>query len=146
MRLGAAAIGLAMFSHAVLANSATTTGNGDDGGLMTGLGAGDFRTYCAACHGVEGRGDGTVAEYLTISAANLTQLKKKNAGIFPRERIIEVIDGRADVKVHGPRDMPVWGDWFSKEAAGDGLNKEQREMVVNERINALVAYIETLQE
>jgi cytochrome c553 len=32
----------------------------------------DFVTYCAACHGVEGRGDGTIAEFLTITATDLT--------------------------------------------------------------------------
>ena len=70
----------------------------------------DFLAYCAACHGVEGKGDGTIAEFLTISATDLTQLSKKNAGVFPRERAANVIDGREEVKVHGPRDMPVWGD------------------------------------
>ena len=37
-------------------------------------GRGDFMNYCAACHGVGGKGDGTVAEFLTISAADLTQM------------------------------------------------------------------------
>jgi mono/diheme cytochrome c family protein len=115
-------------------------------GLMTELGAADFQTYCAACHGVGARGDGTVAEFLTIPAADLTQLKKKNSGIFPKERVAEVIDGRADVKVHGPRDMPVWGDWFETEAANEGMDMEEREAVVSARINALLAWLETIQE
>jgi len=129
------------------ANSAGTTAESSaNGDLMRNLGAGDFRTYCAACHGVEGKGDGTVAEFLTIAAADLTMLQKKNGGIFPRERIAQVIDGRADVKVHGPRDMPVWGDWFSYEAISPDMDKEARETVVTARINALIAYIETIQE
>jgi mono/diheme cytochrome c family protein len=115
-------------------------------GLLTHLGEHDFNTYCAACHGVGGRGDGTVAEFLTIAAADLTQLRKKNAGMFPRERVIEVIDGRAEVKVHGPRDMPVWGDWFDAEAAAEGMSKAEREAVVSARISALVSFIETIQE
>ena len=53
-------------------------------------GRGDFMNYCAACHGVSGIGDGTVAEFLTLSAANLTQMSVKNGGIFPRQRAIEV--------------------------------------------------------
>lgn len=115
-------------------------------GLFTDLGEHDFNSYCAACHGVGGKGDGTVAEFLTIPAADLTQLKKKNAGIFPRERVTEVIDGRAEVKVHGPRDMPVWGDWFDAEAASEGMNKEEREAIVIARISALISFIETIQE
>ena len=106
----------------------------------------DFVTYCAACHGVEGKGDGTIAEFLTITATDLTQLSKKNAGVFPRERATNVIDGRAEVKVHGPRDMPVWGDWFEFEAGSSIAGKGAEEKVVQARINALVDYIETIQE
>lgn len=46
-------------------------------GPLTELGATDFQTYCAACHGVAAKGGGTVAEFLTIPAHNLTQLTKK---------------------------------------------------------------------
>lgn len=124
----------------------STAADAAGAGLTTDLGAADFQTYCAACHGVAAKGDGTVAEFLTIPAPDLTQLKKKNAGIFPRERLLEVIDGRAEVKVHGARDMPVWGDWFDTEAATEGMSKEQREAVVTARINALLAWLETIQE
>ena len=108
-------------------------------------GRGDFMNYCAACHGVSGIGDGTVAEFLTLSAANLTQMSLKNGGIFPRQRAIEVIDGRAQVSVHGERDMPVWGDWFKFEADSDGADAKT-EKIVRERITALVDYLETLQQ
>jgi mono/diheme cytochrome c family protein len=108
-------------------------------------GRGDFMTYCAACHGVSGVGDGTVAEFLTLSAVNLTQMSVKNGGIFPRQRAIEVIDGRAQVSVHGERDMPVWGDWFKFEADSDGAGTKT-EKVVRERITALVDYLESLQQ
>jgi hypothetical protein len=109
------------------------------------LGRGDFMNYCAACHGVAGKGDGTVAEFLTISAADLTQMALRNGGIFPRQRAIEVIDGRAQVSVHGERDVPVWGDWFKFEANSDGAG-EKTEKVVRERITALVDYLESIQQ
>lgn len=109
------------------------------------LGRGDFMTYCAACHGVSGIGDGTVAEFLTLSATNLTQMSVKNGGIFPRQRAIEVIDGRARVSVHGERDMPVWGNWFKLEADTGGADAIT-EKIVRERITALVDYLETLQQ
>ena len=129
-----------------LANSTTNIGDGHPAGLGHQLGRADFLTYCAACHGVGGKGDGTVAEFLTITATDLTQLRKKNAGLFPRERAINVIDGRTEVKVHGPRDMPVWGDWFKFEATSSISGKGAQEEVVRARINALVDYIETIQE
>jgi mono/diheme cytochrome c family protein len=108
-------------------------------------GRGDFMNYCAACHGVEAKGDGTVAEFLTITAADLTQMSLRNGGIFPRQRAIEVIDGRAQVSVHGERDMPVWGDWFKFEADSDGAGTKT-EKVVRERITALVDYLESIQQ
>ena len=108
-------------------------------------GRGDFMNYCAACHGVGGKGDGTVAEFLTISAADLTQMALRNGGIFPRQRAIEVIDGRAQVSVHGERDMPVWGDWFKFEADSDGAGTKT-EKVVRERITSLVDYLESIQQ
>lgn len=129
-----------------LANSTTDVDNGQPAGLGHELGRADFVTYCAACHGVSGTGDGTVAEFLTITAADLTQLRKKNAGSFPRERVFNVIDGRTEVKVHGPRDMPVWGDWFKFEAESSVAGKGAQEEVINARINALVGYIESIQE
>ncbi len=108
-------------------------------------GRGDFMTYCAACHGVGGKGDGTVAEFLTINAADLTRMSMKNGGVFPRARAMEVIDGRAQVKVHGERDMPVWGDWFKFEADSEGAGAKSEE-VIRERIKALVTYLESIQE
>ena len=115
-------------------------------GLGLELGRADFVAYCAACHGVTGKGDGTVAEFLTITAVDLTQLRKMNAGSFPRERVHNVIDGRAEVRIHGARDMPVWGDWFKFEADASVAGKGATEEVVLERINGLVAYIESIQK
>lgn len=114
--------------------------------LRLALGKQDFETYCSSCHGESGRGDGPVAEFIALEAANLTKLARKNGGRFPTEQVERVIDGREEVKVHGPRDMPVWGDWFDNEADQPGLRAQEREMVVRERIAALTTYLETLQE
>jgi mono/diheme cytochrome c family protein len=109
------------------------------------LGGNDYQTYCASCHGESGRGDGPVAEFLALTPADLTKLARKNGGTFPAARIAQIIDGRQEVKVHGPRDMPVWGDWFDAEAEAPGLRASEREIVVRERIDALVTYLETIQ-
>ena len=130
----------------ILANATTKASITQPAGLGLELGKADFVAYCAACHGVSGKGDGTVAEFLTIPAVYLTQLKKMNAGSFPRERIHNVIDGRAEVKIHGARDMPVWGDWFKFEAEASVAGKGAKEEIVPERINGLVTYIESIQE
>ena len=129
-----------------LVNAPNQAGGAEPANLNVQLGGTDFVTYCAACHGVGGKGDGSIAEFLTITAADLTQLKKKNTGLFPRQRLIGVIDGRVEVKVHGPRDMPVWGDWFKSEAAMSGANKAAQEEIAGERIKALVDYVESIQQ
>ncbi len=114
--------------------------------LRLALGKQDFETYCASCHGESAAGDGPVAEFLALEAADLTGLARKYGGKFPVEQVERVIDGRDVVKVHGPRDMPVWGDWFDSEAQQPGLRPEEREMVVRERIAAITSYLETLQK
>ncbi len=78
-----------------------------------------FDRYCASCHGVSATGDGPIADTLKIEPPNLTQLSKRNGGEFPRQEVLEVIDGRMDVKSHGPRIMPVWGAQFGARGGGE---------------------------
>ena len=51
----------------------------------------------------------------------------------------KAIDGRKDVKGHGGSDMPQWGDAFKR--SGEGYS----EKAVKTRIDAIAAYLETLQ-
>ena len=97
-----------------------------------------FATYCASCHGITGRGNGPVAEELRQSPADLTQFARRNGGIFNGARIHSIIDGRA-VKAHGTMGMPVWGDAFKWR---EGLPED----AIKARIEALVRYLETIQE
>jgi hypothetical protein len=55
------------------------------------------------------RRHGPLKSELTRKPSDLTTLAKRNGGVFPVNRVYEVIDGREEVKAHGPRDMPVWG-------------------------------------
>ncbi len=56
-------------------------------------GAEIFATYCTACHGVEGRGDGRMAPILTVLPPDLTQLSAGNGGIFPVAQVIFQMTG-----------------------------------------------------
>jgi len=53
---------------------------------------------------------------------------------------IELIDGRRVVKPHGDSQMPVWGDAFAKSAT------ESDERAIKAKIEALVRYLESIQE
>jgi len=97
-----------------------------------------FRAHCATCHGPTGRGDGPMADQLRRAPPDLTKYSARNGGVFPRERVYRIVDGR-DVPSHGERDMPVWGDVFKKTERGPASD-------VKARIEAIVRYLEGIQE
>lgn len=98
-----------------------------------------YQRYCQNCHGEEGRGDGRIASWLTVQPADLTQLSERNGGAFPEERVIEVMDGRREVELHGAREMPIWGEVFR-----NGSDGEDGEAVVTERITDLVVALRSI--
>jgi mono/diheme cytochrome c family protein len=104
-----------------------------------------FQLYCSNCHGDGGRGDGPMALDLTVPPPDLTKLSVRNGGVFPRERLQEIIDGRESLKNHGDREMPVWGKWFKMEAEEGLGGAEGDEGTVQRRITALIDFLETLQ-
>ena len=101
-----------------------------------------FMQYCASCHGQDGRGNGPVADVMTVEPANLTQLRARSGGTFPVDSVYAYIDGRADVQAHGTRAMPVWGNVWGEEPGGEPVPREE----VDLRIRQLVEYIRSIQE
>src|SRR3974377_1888287 len=110
----------------------------------------EFINSCAPCHGVTGTGDGHLGKYLTKAPKDLTKLSKKNGGVFPLANVYDVIDGRIQVMVHGPREMPVWGERSKRElksrAAREMLSDDLAELMVRARILMLTEYLYSLQE
>ena len=99
-----------------------------------------YLQYCASCHGRNADGNGPVAPALSTPPANLHLLWERYGNPLPDDQIARFIDGRADVKAHGPRDMPVWGEvWQNPKGRGS----ENR---VKERISKLVAYLQSIQK
>jgi mono/diheme cytochrome c family protein len=95
-----------------------------------------FNSYCAACHGAEGKGNGPAASALTKKPADLTQISARNGGKFPDVRVARYIEGADQVQAHGSRDMPIWGDLFRS------LDRETAQL----RVAALSDYIKSLQK
>ncbi len=109
------------------------------------IGKREFEANCAACHGKDGKGGGPIANLLTRSPPDLTQLAKKNGGVLPVARMYEVIDG-SNIQAHGPRDMPIWGnDYRIKDAEYYGEVPYDAEALVRARILSLLDYISRLQ-
>jgi mono/diheme cytochrome c family protein len=113
------------------------------------FGKAEFLRSCASCHGPSGKGDGPVAKSLTKKPTDLTKLSEGNQGVFPVSRIYDIIDGRVQVMIHGPREMPIWGDVYSRELIArmprDFMSKELADSMVRVRILMLIEYISTLQ-
>jgi len=111
----------------------------------TPTGAEEFHNSCAVCHGEDGRGDGPLAKVLTVKPADLTQIAKRNDGVFPIERVSETIDGRRQVGAHGTREMPVWGSRYELEVARR-YGPYGSEAAVKTRVHVLVRYLQSIQE
>ncbi len=111
----------------------------------TDFGKREFEANCASCHGVSGKGNGPLQELLRRSPPDLTLLVQKNQGVFPMNRLYEVIEG-AGVAAHGSRDMPVWGrEYRIRDAEYYMDTPYDPEALVRSRILALVEYINRLQ-
>ena len=105
----------------------------------------EFEARCASCHGVSGKGNGTITDLLRRSPPDLTQLAKSNGGILPMERLYQSILGES-VAAHGSRDMPVWGTVYRADAAGYyGEVPYDPEGYVRGRVLSLLEYISRLQ-
>lgn len=79
----------------------------------------EYMNSCASCHGASAKGDGPLAASLQRPPADLTMLSHRNGGVFPAQRVQQVIDGRTDVKAHGSREMPVWGERFTNQGSAE---------------------------
>lgn len=64
-----------------------------------------YASYCAACHGTSGRGDGPAAAALRPRPSDLTGLSRANGGVFPLVRVMSKIDGYKG----GAAGMPEFG-------------------------------------
>ena len=101
------------------------------------VGKTEYQSSCGSCHGIGGKGDGPVSKELKTPPADLTVLAKNNNGVFPYDRVYQMIDGRnTSIAAHGTREMPVWGYRFGPPEA----------FQFKKRILAVIDYLKTIQE
>lgn len=101
-------------------------------------GAEMYKTYCAVCHGTDGKGNGPAASALKVPPTDLTVLAKNNGGKYPDLKVAATIRGEATLPAHGSKEMPVWGHLFWGMSHG-------HEGEVQQRVGNLTKYIESLQ-
>jgi mono/diheme cytochrome c family protein len=104
----------------------------------------EYMNYCASCHGADAKGEGPLADLMTVEVPDLTTIAADNDGTFPMLEMIQVIDGRTGVRGHG-YPMPVWGDRFDAEV-GEEAGPYGGELVVRGRVLALATYLQSIQE
>jgi len=101
------------------------------------VGKTEYQSGCAACHGIDAKGNGPVSKELKTPPTDLTVLAKNNNGVFPYDMVYRVIDGRnSTIGSHGTREMPIWGYRFGPPQAFRFKN----------RILAVIEYLKRIQE
>ena len=97
-----------------------------------------YTSYCAPCHGVDGRGKGTYAPALKAQPTDLTALTRNNHGKYPDSHVAAVLLNGADTPSHGTAQMPVWGPILGRMSQD---NSQDRLL----RISNLSRYVQSLQ-
>jgi len=138
--IGAVASLMAM---AITADTAMAQAAAPASSAVMAAGKADYLENCADCHGKDGKGGGPNLNVIPgMKPADLTTIAARNGGEFPAQQVADSIDGRAQVPSHKRFDMPFWGVKFQEE--GKEFTPES-EAKAKARIDAIVAYIKTLQ-
>ena len=101
----------------------------------------EYLRFCASCHGIDAKGNGTVSKLLLVKPTDLTLLKKNNKGVYPLDHVMSSIDGTRGVRGHGESNMPVWGEVFEKY---DKKAKDPK-LAAQLHVKVIAEYISTLQ-
>ena len=107
----------------------------------------EFLNSCASCHGNDGKGAGFLTRvFRGVNPGDLTKMAANNDGVFPSDRVFEVIEGRGDVGAHGDRKMPIWGDRYMNTEMSSYGPDELNEIRVRSRILELSHFLQSIQE
>lgn len=96
-----------------------------------------YVNHCAICHGLDGTGQGPLAQAMKIVPADLTQIAVRHAGEFPDAKVRDVIRNGGAVLGHGSTAMLPWGLYFSER---------HNPSVAKARIKALAEYLRSIQQ
>ena len=100
-----------------------------------------YVSYCASCHGLDGRGNGPTAQALKSAPADLALLSKNNNGVYPAAHVVAVLKFGVENDSHGSKLMPVWGPALIGSAAHSAGAMDEQAL----RIANLTKYVESLQ-
>ena len=98
-----------------------------------------YTSYCAPCHGVDGKGHGAAATAMRSQPPDLTLLMRKNHGRYPETHVASILEFGTEVPAHGSATMPVWGPILGNM---NRSNLQEKQL----RISNLARYLEGIQE
>ena len=93
-----------------------------------------YERFCAACHGIDGLGDGPASGALVPPPTDLTRSQ------LSLPELMSVIDGRRTVRAHGTAAMPVRGEVF--EQALEDHGRQHRQAL--REVQAVAEYVRVL--
>jgi mono/diheme cytochrome c family protein len=96
-----------------------------------------YKTYCAVCHGTDGKGNGPAAEALKVPPTDLTTMATRNGGKYPSMKVTAILHGEEVLAAHGTKDMPIWGNLFRSMSEGHQAEVQQRLANLNKYIESL---------
>jgi mono/diheme cytochrome c family protein len=97
-----------------------------------------FNSYCAPCHGADGRGNGPAAKALKTPPFDLTTLARMNHGKYPDAHVLAVMQFGSNIPAHGSQEMPIWGPILGRMSNANSQDKDLR-------LGNLSRYIEKIQ-
>jgi len=97
-----------------------------------------YSSYCAPCHGIDGRGHGPAAAALRTQPTDLTAISRNSHGKYPDAHVVAVLRFGAEAPAHASVEMPVWGPILGKMNQSNIQDKELR-------ISNLSRYLESIQ-
>jgi mono/diheme cytochrome c family protein len=100
-----------------------------------------YMTYCAVCHGTDGKGGGPATPALKDQVPDLTTLALRHSGKYPATYVSSILRfGVQGNPAHGSPDMPIWGSIFRDM----GTTRKDKSSETTEIAN-LNHYLESLQ-
>jgi mono/diheme cytochrome c family protein len=98
-----------------------------------------FASYCASCHGMDGKGSGPASAAMKVAPPDLTRVSQRHKGKFPAKQVEEYIAGKSKMPAsHGSSEMPVWGPLFHRVERDQDLGPV--------RLRNVVQYLESIQK
>ena len=100
-----------------------------------------YLRYCGSCHGPGAKGDGIAATVLRPKPSDLTRIGKRQGG-FDGPRITTFVDGTKQLRAHGSKNMPIWGEVLHDDSgsiAGSKTAAQSKLMLITEYLRSIQA-------